>query len=81
MIYDISYKTLIGLKPLRITFDKTDGFIRIYDGIRYLVLLGSQKYDAIYNKIVYFISLKAVSYMFFLTITQKSELILMILYL
>ena len=29
LIYDISYKTLIGLKPLRIRFDKIDGFIRI----------------------------------------------------
>ena len=32
LIYDISYKTLIGSKPLRIRFDKIDGFIRIYDG-------------------------------------------------
>ena len=29
LIYDISYKTLIGLKPLRIRFGKIDGFIRI----------------------------------------------------
>ena len=35
LIYDISYKTLIGSKPLRIRFDKIDGFIRIYDGTRY----------------------------------------------
>ena len=32
LIYDISYKTLIGPKPLHIRFDKIDGFIRIYDG-------------------------------------------------
>ena len=32
LIYDISYKTLIGSKPLRIRFDKIDGIIRIYDG-------------------------------------------------
>ena len=38
--YDISYKTLIGPKPLRIIFDKIDGFIRIYDRTRYLVLFG-----------------------------------------
>ena len=31
LIYDISYKTLIGPKPLRIRFDKIDKFIRIYD--------------------------------------------------
>ena len=32
LIYGISYKTLIGSKPLHIRFDKIDGFIRIYDG-------------------------------------------------
>ena len=35
LIYDISYKTLIGPKPLRIRFDKINGFIIIYDGTRY----------------------------------------------
>ena len=29
LIYDISYKTLIDSKPLRIRLDKIDGFIRI----------------------------------------------------
>ena len=58
LIYDISYKTSIGPKFLRIRFDKIDGFIRIYDGIRYLFLLGPEKYDAIYNRIRYLISLK-----------------------
>ena len=59
MIYDISYKTLIDPKPLRIILDKIDGFIRIYDGTRYLTLLGSEKYDAIYDKIRYRICLKS----------------------
>ena len=59
MIYNISYKTLIGPKPFRIRFNKRDRFIRIYDGPRYLVLLGPEKYDAIYNRIRYFISLKS----------------------
>ena len=58
MIYNILYKTLTDSKPLRIIFDKIDGIIRIYDGPRYLTLLGSEKYDAIYNKIRYLISLK-----------------------
>ena len=58
MIYDILYKTLTDSKPLRIIFDKIDGIIRIYDGPRYLTLFGSEKYDAIYNKIRYLISLK-----------------------
>ena len=31
LIYDVSYKTLIGTKPLHIMFDKVDGFIRDYD--------------------------------------------------
>ena len=59
MIYDISYKTLTGPKPLRIKFHKIDGFIRIYDGTRYLTLFSSENYDAIYNRIRYRISLKS----------------------
>ena len=51
MIYDISYKTLIGPKPLRIRFNQIDGFIRVCDGTRSLVLFGPEKYDAIYNRI------------------------------
>ena len=45
LVYYISYKTLIGAKPLRIRFDKVDGFIRIYDGNRYLVLFGPERCD------------------------------------
>ena len=41
LFYDIQYKTLIGTKPLRISFDKINGFIRIYDRARYLVLFGA----------------------------------------
>ena len=59
MIYDISYKTLIDPKPLRIRFYKIDEFIRTYDGTRYLTLFDSEKYDAIYNRIRYLISLKS----------------------
>ena len=33
LIYNISYKPLSDAKPLRIRFDKIDGFIRVYDGI------------------------------------------------
>ena len=51
LIYDISYKTLIDSKPLRIRFDIINEFIRIYDGTRYLTLFGSEQYDAIYNRI------------------------------
>ena len=58
MIDDVLNKTLIDSKSLRIRFDKIDGFIKIYDGTRYLTLFGSEKYDAIYNTIRHLISLK-----------------------
>ena len=65
LIYDISYKTLIGLKPLRIRFDKINGIIGIYDGTRYLTLFGIKKYDAVYDRVRYLISLKSsVTYIF-----------------
>ena len=41
---------------MRIRFDKIDGFIRVYDGTKYLVLFGPEKYDAIYNRIRYLIN-------------------------
>ena len=59
LIYDMSYKTLISAKPLRIRFDKVDGFIRVYDGTKYLVLFGGEKYDFIYNRIRYLIGVKS----------------------
>ena len=59
LIYNMLYKTLIGLKPSRIRFDKIDGFIRIYDGTRYLKLFGSENYHAINNRIRYLISPKS----------------------
>ena len=59
LIYDISYKTLIDSKPLRIRFGKIDVIIRVYDGTRYVTLFGSEKYDSIYSKIRYLISLKS----------------------
>ena len=42
LVYNISYKNLIA-KPLRIIFNKTDGFIKIYDGTRYLAFFGNEK--------------------------------------
>ena len=65
MIYNISSKTFIDLKPLRIRLDIIDGFIRIYDGTRYLTLFGSKEYEAISNKSRYLISLKKASHVFF----------------
>ena len=37
-VCNISYKILIDDKPLHIRFDKIDGFIRVYEETRYLVL-------------------------------------------
>ena len=42
LTHEISYKNLIAPKILRITFDKIDGCIRIYDGTRYLELFNSE---------------------------------------
>ena len=53
LVYNISCKSLIDAKPLCVRFEKKDGFIRVYDGARYLVLFGSEKYDFIYNMIRY----------------------------
>ena len=66
MIYDIAYKNLIDPKPLRIRFFKIDRIIRICDGTRYLTLFGSEKYEAIYNRIRYLIRQKkvAITYIF-----------------
>ena len=44
---------LMGAKPLRIMFDKIDGCIRVYDGIRYLLFSGGEKYEFIYTRIRY----------------------------
>ena len=38
LIYNTSYKNLIVAKPLRSMLDKIDGFTRVYDDTRYLVL-------------------------------------------
>ena len=36
-------------------FHKIDGFIRVYDESRYIVLFALEEYDAIYNRIRYLI--------------------------
>ena len=55
--------------------------LKIYDGVRYLVLLGSGLYDAIYNRGRYHISEKVVLQIALIIILQESELIHKILYL
>ena len=57
--------TLIDPKPYSIRFDKIDGFIKTYDGTRYLTLFGSEKYETIYNRIRYLLSQKSsITYIF-----------------
>ena len=64
-----------------IRFDEIDGCIKIYDGIRYLVLIGSGLYDATYNRIRYLISENVVLQIVLLITLQGSDLIDIILYL
>ena len=59
LVYDISYKTFIGSIPLRIRFDWIDGFIKIYDGIRDLVLFSNGWYDKVCDRNIYLISKKS----------------------
>ena len=50
---------------MQIRFNKIDGFIRIYDGTRYLTLFEEEEYEAIYNRIRYFLSQKSgITYIF-----------------
>ena len=58
LVYSISCN-LVGAKPLRIRFDKVDEFIRVYDGIKYLVLLSPEKCDSISNRTRYLIGEKS----------------------
>ena len=65
MIFDILYKTLISYITSRIRFDKINEFIKIYDGIRCLILFGSEKYDAICIRIRHLINLESTITFFF----------------
>ena len=59
LVYNISYKSSIGAKPLHISFNKVDKFIRVFNGTRYLILFGPEIYDAIINSIRYLIGVKS----------------------
>ena len=50
---------MFGSKSLPVRFDEVDWFITAYDGIRYLLLFGSAKYDAVYKRVRYLISQKS----------------------
>ena len=58
-VYNIASKTLIDAKPLPIRFNKIDGLIRVFDGTRYLVLFGTEKFDFIWNRFRYLIGIKS----------------------
>ena len=49
----------MGANPLRIRFDKINGFNKIYDGIRYLILYDYEKYNTIYDRVKYLICEKS----------------------
>ena len=49
----------MGSIPLRFRFNEIDRLIKIYDGIRYLVLFDENFYDRIYDRIKYLISKKS----------------------
>ena len=57
LIYNMLYKTPTGPKPLRIRFDKVDGFIIFLDGkIKHLILFNYGLFSKICDKIKYLIS-------------------------
>ena len=58
----------MGSIPLRITLDEIDGFVEIYDGIRYVVLLSNSWYHKICDRIKYLISKKLVLQIVFIII-------------
>ena len=59
-VNDNLYKNSMGPKPLRIRFDKIDGFIRVRgDEFRPLVLFDYELFDKICDKIKYLISEKS----------------------
>ena len=58
-VYNISYITPAGPKPLRIRFDKIDGFIIALDGKnKHLILFDYELFNKICDKIKYLIGKK-----------------------
>ena len=58
LVYCISYKTSTGAKLSSFRFDKINGYIKIHDRIRYLVLFDYERFDKICDRIKYLISEK-----------------------
>ena len=56
---------MIDAKPLPVRFNKINIFIKVYDGVRCLVLSGTEKYDLIETRIKYCIEVKSgIKYVF-----------------
>ena len=54
------------MKFVHIRFNKIDGFVRVYDRTRCLVLFGPKKYDDIYDRIRHVVGLiSGITYAFF----------------
>ena len=79
-IYDISYKTSTGGKPFHVRFNIIDGFLKINDGIRYLVLFNCSWCDKIFLIGLNMLQVKKVVLQTLIIILQESELIHLILY-
>ena len=71
----------MGAEPLRIRSDEIDGFIKIYHGISYLVILDHFWYDEICDRIRILQMKEVVLQIVLIIILQESELIHIILYL
>ena len=75
-VYNISYKTPTGPKPLRIRFDKKDGFIIALEGkVKHLVLFNYGLFNKICDKIKYLISKKSGITNVLIIILERSEFI------
>ena len=62
-----------------IILNKMGGFVRNYNGAKYLVLFGPEKYDPILNRIRYPMGFKCSVTYVYLKIRQKSKLLWMMI--
>ena len=51
MEYNISYKTLVDVKPVHIRYDKEYGLMSVYNGTEYWKVFELGKYNEIVNSI------------------------------
>ena len=59
LVYGIWKKTFRDSIPLRIRYNEIDGFMKIYYGIRYLVIFDHNQHEKIWDRIRYLISEKS----------------------